>query len=170
MHPFEELERVGDFGWKGAFRSDVYDDCCIQLEWDGGSRIEASTGKVPPPNGDLDLFVHDRTGTGPTAAQCRCFDWYVENARRLRGSILRLLYERLRSFPELASDVIAELSVDDVPRLIHCIGLNIFEQSEGGDSSYSLAFNCGWDPEHGVEVLLHGDSIIKFAGVGAVMR
>ncbi|MBI1371629.1 MAG: hypothetical protein GC159_02545 [Phycisphaera sp.] len=173
MHPFDRLAHVEDTDWEGTFTTDVFLDCLCKLDaWTApdGKLFGRAPFKCRPRKTKSLRVITEDANTPPSALQRKTFDNAIAALPKTHKKLTSLFVQEARDFFE-SCDVrkgLDAISTDLVPDLIDFLGLTIFAQSKNQKHFYSLSFNCGWDSEHGIEVLMRGSSIVEVGGIGDV--
>jgi hypothetical protein len=110
-----------------------------------------------------DLFVYDKAGDGPSPAQERAFAYLQENRATIcsavRTWILKYVQYVREGFQEPTLDspdeLVTELSSGDV---------SVLAGSKDECAFVAFGFECKIDAEHGIDVVLHKNTIL---GIGS---
>ncbi len=53
---------------------------------------------------------------------------------------------------------------DKLLKLVTPLNANVFKTEKDGSHFIGLEFNCTWDDEHGIGILIHNDRVLKHGG------
>jgi len=134
--------------------------------------------------GAFDVFIVDDDGDGPSPEQERAFEFLKENAETVVRNAFQSIHQYYMDYmrtghsgswpnPAFQAAVLPDNrtirespwldSPEGIKALIRYPGISIepvYEDSEGEVADIRLSFDCDWDMEHGLAVLLNEDRVI----------
>lgn len=128
---------------------------------DSGSDV---TGSVPL------RYAPEGRGDEPlTDDEIASVEWTVDNLPLIADALLPGVLTHYRSIcaepaglePE---DLPPVASTDGLLPLIVIRSINVHQISRDGEPYVGFEFDCSWDEEHGLGVLMHGTRVVKIAG------
>jgi hypothetical protein len=185
-HPFfGSLVRDGDFPWwKGSLVYPSLAECWIRFMVDWEGHIRQADPNLPPhptaPPERVSLMVCDEAGMGPTLEQETAYHDLLQHP----DEVAALLFQAMTPIAKAALDearieaeevgttgefdaVIRDFGLDtpDGVRLqVELLEIGFLEQHRDGRAYLSFDFNCGWDEEHGVSILVHAGNVLAVSG------
>lgn len=171
--PMPEL-KFDRYFWYGQLKQDYWIDCV--------TRVDLYNGKHSH-DGSIILQV-DPLKTPPSPEQIQAYEYFVGNPdaiyRNLMQAVFEIYPQERESFREgygwsedLDEDekeefeddygiFVPELELPDDLKKIICLRiLHIGSEARDGYSYTGLEFDCNWEEEHGLGVLMHKDKVIK---------
>lgn len=141
------LDRTGAFGGGGT-----------------GASSDGSVAVVFAPEG--------RDASPLTARELALVSWFLENEASVSDAAKNAIFQKYSELQEsydYPPDDKAELmpdisSAEDLRRLIGLYAVNIHQIEKGGLPYIGLEFDCTWDEEHGLGVLMHGTRPVEVEG------
>jgi hypothetical protein len=127
-------------------------------------------GKKPPRRGFLDEV--GGYGTGPKLAQQRALSYLADNEAAVYGKVLRALADyanELRSGggwddfddpPGINAVMPRKMTPDQAAERIQITHVGVTTKARNAMAYLEIAGECAWDPDHGFEVVLHGDRLV----------
>jgi hypothetical protein len=104
--------------------------------------------------------------------------WTVDNLPLLWEALLPAVFSYYQSTFSYYQSTCADLDgldPDDLPAvrapedllpLLGIQGINVHQVSKDGQPYVGFEFECPWDEEHGLGVLMHGTRVVKLGGAG----
>lgn len=185
-HPvFGKLVRDGDFPWwKGRLQYPSLAACRIRfiLGWEGEvyPADPMRNRKAQPLSESVSLMVCDKAATGPTPTQEATYHYLVQHQQAIATAVFTALLpyaieaigvarheaEEVGSIEEFDA-AIQDNSLDSLEGLrqqIELIEIGFIEEHKDGLAYLSFDFNCGWEEEHGVSVVVHAGTVLVVGG------
>lgn len=147
-----------------------------EASWSGRCKVAAFAPFRQTPHGKgkapttFDLFVDADDGAEPVPSQVRAFESFVEHEASICAVVLDAIfrwYERWRKqdpewfemcdCPEIGKS-------DELRDLMEFDSLRIRGDEFKGTALIGLSFDCEWDDEHGLGVLMHRGTILDLGG------
>jgi len=147
------------------------------------STEQRSLGSTDLPQACFPLFIHNRMGNEqPTVWQCDALSFFNEYRAEIVGNSLRAIlewyvpyadeYRQVLQAHSSPDDSLDDLDkdfpvIDNIDQLRALISLDcvvVHEASRGGVSDIGLCFDCCWDFEHGLGVLVHKLDVVEMGG------
>ncbi len=124
--------------------------------------------------GDFELWIEtsDANKVNPSPSQDRAFVRFQGDQPSICAMVLDAIYDLYQSdcdFWRTGDNLFSRIAVppiespDGLKRLIRLAGFHVLHQSRDDCALIGLSFNCSWDVEHGLGVLVHGTRLIKIA-------
>jgi hypothetical protein len=174
---FEKLKfkPVDDCPWlEAAMDRVIFKDCAVSiaLEPDG-----LFMDYEEEQDDHIEVTAYVEVAGKMTDCHKTAFDHFIQNAAAYEERILRYLFaisSRNAGAAVEADDsrklqaFIKKHSLHEMAGLkkqIDWIGLGLFDHGLDGVGFITLDFRCGWDPEHGVSILMHRDKVIAEGGL-----
>ena len=119
--------------------------------------------------GDFELCVINEAGGEPSAQQERVFVHFLENQDTICNAVIQTIFRYYQSnwgywrSGDAGHDLsIPELqSLSDLKTVVRFAGLYVYDDSNGGGAILGFCFECTWDIEHGLGVLVRDGRVIK---------
>jgi hypothetical protein len=155
---------AGVFGNSGLF-GDEADDGGEPTDEQREIAERAAEGQFP-------LYIDDEAGDGPNPDQRAAIEWLQANAGRLPGIALPAIAKWARTARDRYADAIAsagddpdevlppDATVDDIRDRVQFTDATITDRSQDDLAYVELDFECAWDPDDGLQVVLHGDRVV----------
>lgn len=139
--------------------------------WPGESGAGQLGGVSPRPV----RVVFAPEGRGPedlADSELQLVGWCLAHLERLRDAALSALLDRYPALqqaydlePQEAEAWMPQVAdVEELAALLTTTGIHIHQILHGDVPYLGLEFECRWDPEHGVGILLHGDEVVRIGG------
>lgn len=133
----------------------------------GGSEAYA-TGTA-----EITFLPADERADGPTETDVQSAAWVIEHEAEISVSLFSSLlkeYPLMRERYEFLGDELTVLmpevnSVDDLRKLIGFQGVFVHTTQKDGIPYVGFCFDCSWDDEHGLGVLMHGTRVVEIGGM-----
>ncbi len=113
---------------------------------------------------------------GPTEAQVNAYAFCLENQERVINAVLtaiadsaredRELFQEWHSPAELEQLLPADVTPEQLKTRVRLTTLQIGKRERDGFGYIEYHFNCAWDREHGLKVVLHRDRLVYSGGSG----
>jgi hypothetical protein len=180
-HVFGQIERDADMrGWTGRVQLDVFSDydtaandaCAERL----GVADRQTTRVKRYQNGEFELHLIGPGRGKPSASQERAFLDFLKQRDMVCNRVVDAIFDHYRCHwgdwrasvepgrEEFYTDdlLIPELpSRDGLKSLIRLDALSVLDVPGKGPGLLGFCFDCTWDPEHGLGVLVRGGKIIE---------
>ena len=157
----------------------AYDD---DLEWWSGTTKLAAFAPVRIDVGDrrsttaaVELLV-TAGPDGPTVAQANAYVYCIENQGRVLDIVLAVIatsarehrksFEQWHSPAELEQLLPVDVTPDQLKTRLRLTRLQIGKRERDVFGYVEYHFNCAWDREHGLQVVLHKDRLVYSGGSG----
>ncbi|WP_146371934.1 DUF6985 domain-containing protein [Symmachiella macrocystis] len=164
------------------------EEWCSQITIPELASCDASTEQRIPISTDLSqasfpLLVHNRMGNEqPTGWQCEALSFFNGHRAEIVGNSLQAILEWYVPYVDEYRQVFQAYSppddslddldkdfpvIDNTDQLRALIALDcvvVHEASRGGVSDIGLCFDCCWDDEHGLGVLVNKLDVVKMGG------
>lgn len=105
----------------------------------------------------------------PYSEQVAAFDFFVSNQNEIIQNVLNQILKELPDIIvnyDLQDDPnYTDLTHDKIKSLIGFSTISIMIPSKDGISYIDLVGGCNWDEEHGLNVLIHKNRVIKVSGI-----
>lgn len=115
---------------------------------------DASSGEIP-----IFVYLDNEEERKPSAAQINAYRYLKENESAVTESLLLGLfadYPQIRAVYDIDPEYIPVIErAEDFRRLIKPINIHINSESEDGYACIGFEFDCLWDIEHGLGVMMH---------------
>lgn len=171
--PFPELVLDG-YSWTCQMQQDFWAGCC--------TRVDAYRGNQPS-DGKIRLCISPVAGP-PCAEQVAAYEYLLSNSESVYASLLKAVfdvYPSLRSdyregygysddmddeekeeFEEEYGEWVPALSEPaDLKTVVRPINIHISTSAKDGVAFFGFEFDCNWDEEHGLGVLMHRDRVLE---------
>ncbi|WP_437187452.1 DUF6985 domain-containing protein [Planctomicrobium sp. SH668] len=127
-------------------------------------------------NGIVEIvFAPEGRGSNPLSKnEIDLVKWLVDNQAIVHKAMLQKLYE---AYPAIREQFLDSFDEDDAKRLLPKIrspnrlkslmdvpSINVHQIMESGKPFLGVALECTWDAEHGVGILLHGETPLEIGG------
>jgi hypothetical protein len=116
------------------------------------------------------VFAPEGRGDEPlTDTEIASVGWTVDNLPRIADALLPALLTHYRSIcadPDglEPDDLPPVASADGLLPLISIRFINVHQISKDGEPYVGFEFDCTWDEEHGLGVLMHGTRVVEVGG------
>lgn len=151
---------LNEYGYEGTIELQAWDEFLSDL------------------NGVYDLDISCNMNEGDqiiTQEQIAAYNYVIENQNNIRDSIIT---ELMKVYPEMQSEYdydeeeAEELMPDisdreDLKKLIGLYRIHILNVSKNGIAYTGYEFDCTWEEEHGLGVMMYQDKIVEIGGVDA---
>jgi hypothetical protein len=120
--------------------------------------------------GEVELSVDTPEGDEPSSSQERAFLQFLENQQSICAAVIDAIFDEYQSdleFWRTGDNLIDELMVpslqspDGLKRLLRLLRVKVLAVARDGCAFIGFSFDCTWDEEHGVGVLVHGTRVVK---------
>ncbi len=146
--------------------------------YEGTIELQAWDEFLSDLNGVYDLDISCNMGEDDqiiTQEQIAAYNYVIENQNNIRDSIITGL---MKAYPEMQSeydfdeDEAEELMPDirdreDFKKLIGLYRVHILNVFKNGIAYTGYEFDCSWEEEHGLGVMMYQDKIVEIGGVDA---
>jgi len=166
--------------WRGVVVLPSLDGCRIRWNYDGtelngDDAYEESSGEfslsINPKHADSENATAMEVA-GPYPEQHTAYEHFLANERTIVHSVLTKIAEYyVQNWSEYFRDDGADDALVDhvgtfagIQETLEVTQLIIHNKFKDGAAYIGLGFNCSWEQEHGVGVLLHLDRIVDVGG------
>jgi hypothetical protein len=177
----------GEIGWQAGMNSWTgqvlidffarYDTSVVSLCADRLGLPPVQTALVTRfPPGVFELRVINRAGGEPSQEQQRAFLQFMRRQNSICKVVVQAVFEHYQGHwgswrgtvepgkeKEYTDDIlIPELFTPaDLEQVIRLDALHVLDFPTSGEAYLGFCFDCSWDPEHGLGVLVHGGKVIE---------
>jgi len=157
--------------WLGTVKANIFRSWHVYYvpDWEGAFDVDEEEA---PNDGPRELTAFDPSGDGPSEAQIAAYSHYLANESLLADMVVEALSNNLLAVLEqIDMDPITALAtigldrVTAIAKMTSFYGLTLLRQEKEGLAYITLDFRCGWDPEHGISILIHGDTLLAVSGM-----
>jgi hypothetical protein len=177
-HPlFGKIVWSGD-RWKGRVRIPFFCDfdtiASAELAEECGEFDTNESSVDRHKQGDFKLWIETPDGekASPSSAQEHAFVQFQGDQPSICAMVLGAIHDLYQSdcaFWRTGDNPFSRIAVppidspDGLKRLIRLSGFHLLHQSREGCALVGFSFNCSWDIEHGLGVVVHGTRLIQIA-------
>jgi hypothetical protein len=115
-------------------------------------------------DGVINVFVKGKSVdyvTITTVEQVNAVQYLIENSEKIKIALLTCLNNDLHKLRKTNIDSIPQVNeIDDFKNSISLSALHIMDSDKDDFAYVGFEFNCDWDKEHGIGIMMHKDKVI----------
>jgi len=155
----------------------IFKDCAIQIMFDTWGVSGEAVGRPGGAEKPVNLTVYHGRAGGTVDPHRAAFSHFIENTKKYEDRLLAYFLAAVNKVADAAVEntqdpglegQMAEYSLrslDGVKKLISWSGLVLYDHGWDGVGFVTMDFECSWDEEHGISLLMHKDKIIAESGL-----
>jgi hypothetical protein len=167
-----------DCRWEGRVRIHFFSDfdavASAELAKETGAFDTNAASDDRHKEGDFELWIEtpEQEKVRPSSSQEFAFVQFLGNEPSICAMVVGAIYDLYRSdckFWRTGENPFSRIALpsidfrDGLKRLIRLAGFHVLHQSRDGCALKGFSFNCSWDVEHGLGVIVHGTRLIQIA-------
>jgi hypothetical protein len=177
------IRRDTEFGcWIGQTSVPSLAECSIRYWLHPDGTLHQQDSPTSTETRSIELAVSDKQGRGPCDEQLRAFKYFHRHEARIADAALAELvvvasghyvdllgdegHGRLRTGVATTASQHGLLTPAGVRQQILLRSVCLLRQADRDLAYLSLDFDCGWDVEHGISLLLHKNQVVSTANRG----